>query len=465
MVFSSTVFLFLFLPITVIAYYLVRKDYRNYLLLLASIVFYSWGEPKHILLLLILTIINYCIGRLFAKVKRQYAKIILIAGIVVNVGSLVYYKYSAFFVGFIGSLFGIDMRDSFVVYKGAMPIGISFFVFQILSYVIDVYRGDVPPQKDITKLGLYIMLFPQMIAGPIVRYSDVMDQIECRDISFDKTHTGIKRFILGFSKKILIANSAAKIADYAFSYQQSSMALAWFGAIAYMIQIYFDFSGYSDMAIGLGKIFGFDFIENFNFPYLSRSIKEFWRRWHISLSSWFKDYLYIPLGGNRKGKIRTYINLVIVFAVTGLWHGASVSFLCWGLYYAVFLIIERVGFGEVLDRMPRFVSRVYSLLVILIGWVLFRADTLSAAVAYIATMFNFRSFDFASVFGIANVELVFWWVTGIVLVSPLYHRFRPWLKKKCGNSIIGDCVSLCIFTISELYMIGSDFNPFIYFRF
>ena len=338
MVFSSVLFLFGFLPIVLFVYFLSHPRYRNLVLLLASLFFYAWGEPKNVLLMLASIAVNYSLGLLIES-KSKGRKLFLILSLVFNLGMLFYFKYLNFaadiWAGITGHSLGI--KDI------ALPIGISFFTFQIMSYVIDVYRENVPAQKSIIDLALYISLFPQLIAGPIVRYVDVEAQIKHRECSWAKAYDGATRFMIGFAKKVLIADQLAVLVDLVFDRAgvgYHSIAGHWIGAVAYALQIYYDFSGYSDMAIGLGKLFGFDFLENFNYPYISRSIQEFWRRWHISLSTWFRDYLYIPLGGSRKGTVRTYINLIIVFLATGIWHGASFNFVVWGLYYAVFLVLE-----------------------------------------------------------------------------------------------------------------------------
>ena len=345
MVFSSFVFLIYFLPITVLGYYLMPGKGKNLWLLLASLIFYAWGEPKYIILMLVSILINYGLGLLIEKENSQAGrKAWMIFSVIYNLGILVWFKYLHFFADTVDSVFGLSLVKQHPFLETiTMPIGISFFTFQILSYVTDVYRKEVKAQRNPLKLALYISLFPQLIAGPIVRYIDVAEQIEHRTITFDKAYRGTVRFMRGFIKKVLLSNTLAQVATMAFDDKLAvgSMSMAWIGIICYSLQIYFDFSGYSDMAIGLGKIFGFDFLENFNYPYISGSVREFWRRWHISLSSWFRDYLYIPLGGSRKGAWRTYRNMFIVFFVTGLWHGASYNFILWGLFHGVFLVLER----------------------------------------------------------------------------------------------------------------------------
>lgn len=343
MVFSSSVFLFAFLPIVLFVYFFAAEKYRNFVLLGASLLFYAWGEPKNIVVMLISIAVNYLFGFAVAR-EWKVKKIALVLSVIYNLGVLFVFKYLNFAVDTVNRVSGAQIEIAQI----ALPIGISFYTFQIMSYVIDVYRGNVKVQKNLIDLALYISLFPQLIAGPIVRYIDVERQIKRRLTTFEGAKIGVIRFAIGFSKKVLIADQLAVLADTCFAGANPSIWLNWIGIVAYSLQIFFDFSGYSDMAIGLGKIFGFDFLENFNYPYISQSIQEFWRRWHISLSSWFRDYLYIPLGGSRAGKVRTYINLMIVFFLTGLWHGASFNFIVWGLFYAVFLVLERLGLAEIL---------------------------------------------------------------------------------------------------------------------
>ena len=336
MLFTTPIFLFIFLPLTLFLYFIVEKKNKNLVLFIMSIIFYSWGGAKYLILILTLIVINYFSGIYIDKQKenKKNKKIIFIATILIDIGVLVFFKYLNFFLSNLIRALGlinIDIEEKIHLANIALPIGISFFTFQILSYIIDVYKGNVKVQRNIINFGLYIMLFPQLIAGPIVRYIDIEKQLDERKVTYEKFYSGIKRFIIGFAKKVLLSNLTGYVADLIFnnSVYHSNMIFAWIGAICYALQIYHDFSGYSDMAIGLGKMFGFDFLENFNYPYISKSIKEFWRRWHISLSGWFRDYVYIPLGGNRKGKLKTYRNLLIVFFITGFWHGASWNFIVW----------------------------------------------------------------------------------------------------------------------------------------
>jgi len=461
-VFSSVIFLFKFFPITFLGYYIIKDNWKNYWLLGASLVFYAWGEPKHIFLILVSICINFCLGLLIEKQDfKAKRKIVLAITIVFNVAVLIYFKYSSFFGEILSTIAGINVSDLFFISKSAMPIGISFFTFQILSYQIDVYRRNVSAQKSISKLALYIMLFPQMIAGPIVRYSDIAKEIDNRKTSFELVYSGLQRFMVGFSKKVLISNTMAIAADYAYANIGVSGALSWFGTICYMFQIYYDFSGYSDMAIGMGKMAGFHFQENFKYPYAANSVRDFWRRWHISLSSWFRDYLYIPLGGNRRGQLRTYLNLLIVFSVTGLWHGASYNFIIWGLYHGFFLCIERIA-GKRLANVPVLLMRAYTMLEVLFGWVLFRAETLSDAVTTIVTMFSLHCWNWTAVLHIANNEIFFFFIVSIALMQGVPQKVKMIFTK---NQLTKDVCILSVFIVSVLYTIGTDFNPFIYFRF
>ena len=461
MVFSTPIFLFLFLPAVLVLNYIIPKKYiaaKNVVLLIASLFFYAWGEPKNVLLMLLSIAVNYVCGLLLGRFDsdEKKRKVVLWASVVFNLGLLFFFKYFSFVTG-----------GLFPVIK--LPIGISFFTFQIMSYTIDVYRRSVEPQKSLLKLALYISLFPQLIAGPIVRYIDVEKQLTYRECTAEKTARGMIRFSMGLAKKVIISNTVAAICDGIFGSTNTVPAFtAWVGVMCYALQIYFDFSGYSDMAIGMGHMLGFDFLENFNYPYVSCSVQEFWRRWHISLSSWFRDYLYIPLGGNRRGKVRTYINLIIVFACTGLWHGASFSFIVWGLWHGSFLVIERLGFKKVLDKLPKFIGWIYTMLVVLVGWVFFRADTLSAAMKYLGEMFSFSG---GVANGMAQFDNLSFIITAIALVlcTPVYQLVKGKLEKtevgKKAAFVIGAVLATGLFILSVIFLTGSGYNPFIYFRF
>lgn len=476
MVFTSAMFMFMFLPLVTILYFLINIKFRNILLLIASLLFYAWGEPKHVIVMLISIAINYYFGLLVHKNSSDVSnkKKSLIYAIVLNLGMLMFFKYFNFIIANINSLASIiGINKEFVVSPIHLPIGISFFTFQGLSYVIDVYRNDAKVQKNIYNLALYISFFPQLIAGPIVRYHDVAMQIDKRDITIDKFCYGIRRFILGFGKKILISNQVGFVADkvFAININELSTSLAWIGIICYTLQIYFDFSGYSGMAIGLGKMFGFDFLENFNFPYISKSISEFWKRWHMSLTNWFRDYVYIPLGGNRKGKKRTYINQMIVFLLSGLWHGASWNFIFWGAYYGAFLVIERTKLGnKIIDKMWTPLRHVYALLVVIIGWVFFRCETLTNAWIYIKKMFIFEASSnlyYPQLF--INNKTIFILICAIILSTPILSYISKKISKKVKKNLVYDtCINaiyFCILLVSIINLAASTYNPFIYFRF
>ena len=461
MVFSTPIFLFLFLPAVLVLNYIIPKKYiaaKNVVLLIASLFFYAWGEPKNVLLMLLSIAVNYVCGLLLGRFDsdEKKRKVVLWASVVFNLGLLFFFKYFNFVTG-----------GLFPVIK--LPLGISFFTFQIMSYTIDVYRRSVEPQKNLVKLALYISLFPQLIAGPIVRYIDVEKQLTYRECTAEKTVRGMIRFSMGLAKKVIVSNTVAAICDGIFGSTNTVPAFtAWVGVICYALQIYFDFSGYSDMAIGMGHMLGFDFLENFNYPYVSCSVQEFWRRWHISLSSWFRDYLYIPLGGNRRGKVRTYINLIIVFACTGLWHGAWFSFIVWGLWHGLFLVIERLGFKKVLDKLPKFIGWIYTMLVVLVGWVFFRADTLSAAMKYLGEMFSFSGGVANGMAQFDNLSFIIT-VIAIVLCTPVYQFLKGKLEKTDGGKkaafVIGAVLATGLFILSVIFLTGSGYNPFIYFRF
>ena len=460
MVFSSPIFLFAFLPALLLVYFFARKELRNWILVAASLFFYAFGEPRTVFLMLLSILVNYAAGLLIEKYSQR-KKMILTLAVLYNLAVLFVFKYLNFTVNTFNTIFGTNVA----VAKIALPIGISFYTFQIMSYVIDVYRGKCGAQKSLLSLALYVSLFPQLIAGPIVRYVDIEKQIRERESTTSSLYEGFLRFGLGFAKKVLIADQLAPLVEKVFAGGYTSVPLHWIGAIAYALQIYYDFSGYSDMAIGLGKIFGFRFAENFDYPYISQSIREFWRRWHISLSTWFRDYLYIPLGGNRKGNGRTYLNLLIVFLATGLWHGASFNFLVWGLYHGLFLILERVGFGKILDRFPRWVRHLYTILIVVIGWVFFRADNLTAAVAYIGRMFVPGGNDLVQMNYVMDPQYWFCLCAGILFSIPVFRKLlRPDHPKAAGRTMYPVCVIL-LFVLAVCFMVGSGYSPFLYFRF
>ena len=467
MLFSTMTFVFMFLPIILVLYLAAKKELHNPILLISSIIFYAWGEPKYLAIMLLTILINW-LGAIGVDKFKNHKKLVLALTIIANLGFLIYFKYFNFLIDNCNNIFHSHIDPLNIV----MPIGISFYTFQALSYVVDVYRGDCNVQKDIYKLALYICLFPQLIAGPIVKYHDVAEQIDSREVNFEKVDLGVKRFIIGLSKKMLIANTMGAIADKIFiqSPDTFSPLVAWIGSIAYTFQLYFDFSGYSDMAIGLGLIFGFKFLENFNYPYISKSITEFWRRWHISLSTWFKEYVYIPLGGNRKGKLKTLRNLGIVFLLTGIWHGAAWNFVVWGIWHGFFIIIEKIINIKEFEqkhtqKWVRFLQHIYCIFAFLIGWVMFRSETMSYAWQYIKNMFGLvRVHDISYGMGyyIDNFEIIIF-VCAILCSMPLFNKLLE-VKNKFGRTLINIWL-LILFILSAATIASSTYNPFIYFRF
>ena len=386
MLFSSIVFLSIFFPSLIFVYFIVKKSFRNYVLLIYSLIFYAWGEPRYLSVMLCVILVNYLAAILIDGSENK--NIILICDILLNLSILVYFKYFNFIIYNINRIRG----NTFPILNIVMPIGISFFIFQTLSYVFDVYKNEVPVQKNIYKLSLYVSFFPQLIAGPIVKYHEIQKEINNRNETLDNIYLGLFRFSIGLGKKVLIANTLGETVDKIFMIDiinTIDYKIAWIGAICYSLQLYFDFSGYSDMAIGLGKVFGFHFLENFNYPYISKSITEFWRRWHISLGTWFKEYLYIPLGGNRKSPLRTYVNLFIVFLSTGIWHGAKWTFIIWGLWHGIFIIIEKkIGIEKYNKKYEILIRHIYTFLIIIIGWIFFRAENVSYGIKFLKIMFG-----------------------------------------------------------------------------
>lgn len=470
MVFSSPIFLFLFLPLVLVSYFLVPNRGKNLILLLFSLLFYTWGEGKMVALLLGSAAVDYIAGRIIEKGHR---KIGLALSLIVNLGILLYFKYLNFALEnlqHITDFFGIQNSALSQVAEVSLPIGISFFTFQTMSYTIDVYRGQVKANHNFLNFATYVCLFPQLVAGPIVRYSTIADQLKKRVISMDKLSQGAERFIIGLGKKVLIANTMATVADDVFSQNLNDLSsfYAWLGIIAYTFQIYFDFSGYSDMAIGLGKMFGFDFPENFNYPYIAKNMREFWRRWHISLSTWFRDYVYISLGGNRKGSGRTLLNLFIVFFVTGLWHGASWNFVIWGLFHGLFLILERIGLGKMLDKAPRIVGHVYTCLVVIFAWVFFRAENLADATTYLQKMLSFDRGNEALSSYLAyfhlNGQILLALIAAVLFSMPLYSIIEKHLSTRYLQWIHSSSV-LALLVLSIIYLGAGTYNPFIYFKF
>lgn len=470
MVFSSASFLIFFLPCLLVCYFLVPSQYRsarNIILLGFSLAFYACGGPPFLLLMLLSIAINYVCGRMAGPEHRpQVRKAGAVLSVVLGLGLLGWFKYAGFFGQMLHAMLPIIPVPQVV-----LPIGISFFTFQGLSYVIDVYRGDAAVQTNVLKVALYISFFPQLVAGPIVRYTTVAEEIDDRQESVSEFSTGATRFLFGLGKKMLLANVMAQIADAAFAASMPDAAFAWLGALAYTFQIYFDFSAYSDMAIGLGRMFGFHFLENFNYPYIARSITDFWRRWHISLSSWFRDYVYIPLGGNRCSKAKNIRNLLIVWGLTGLWHGASWNFICWGLWFFLLLTGEKYLWGTRLERLPTLLRHGYAMLLVIISWVLFRAETLSAALTYLGAMLGSNGFSGS---GQALYHLLEYWpelLCCCIAALPVKQWLQTALERRqTALSAALLCwwpklAALALLAASYAKLVTGSFNPFIYFRF
>lgn len=468
MLFSSMTFLFVFMPLVMAVYFLSKKEIRNYVLLIASIIFYAWGEPRYLAIMIITILVNYAGAILLDKHYSSWQRLWIVSlTIVLDLSFLFYFKYFNFVVDNINGVLATDFQLLDVI----MPIGISFYTFQAMSYLIDVYRREVPAQKDVYKLALYIVLFPQLVAGPIVKYHDVCEQIDNRTIEFKNVIIGFKRFITGLAKKVLIANTLAEVVDKIFAQAPENLTtgVSWLGAVAYCLQLYYDFSGYSDMAIGLGLMFGFRFLENFNYPYISKSITEFWRRWHISLATWFKLYLYIPLGGNRKGAVRTYWNLFAVFLVTGIWHGAAWSYVAWGIWNGIFIVIERF-FGLDKDKNDRWyvsaAKHVYAFFAIVWGMIIFRAESLSYAYEYICRMLHIDvtkhlpDYDYG-----VNNKFAIMLIVGLICAMPVCRNL---IYIKYEHKVQRTLVNIWLFLLffwSTISLAASTYNPFIYFRF
>ncbi len=468
MIFSSLTFLFLFFPVTFLLYAAIRgQTARNLILAAASLIFYAFGEPVAVVIMLISIVLNYLFGLGAAETKWDRPAVVL--AVLLNIGLLVFYKYTGFLAGVCNSVTGLSVP----VPQIRLPIGISFFTFQGLSYVIDVYRNKNRVQKKFLSLLLYISFFPQLIAGPIVRYADVAAQLGRREFSLDRISRGICRFLFGLAKKVLIANQMGLIADKVFSCDpgQLGTAAAWLGAVCYTLQIYFDFCGYSDMAIGLGCVFGFDFNENFNYPFISGSMREFWRRWHISLSTWFKEYVYIPLGGSRKGKTRTVLNKWIVFFLTGLWHGASFTFIFWGLWHGFWQMLETCQVVPTKKKWFQPIGHVYTMLIVIIGFVMFRAGTLSQGFRVLSTMFCPLEGSFPQNAELLSLLSPAFWIAfcfALLLSTPIFRILRDKAERSERPAVYGCAAcagSLALFALSVLSLASDSYNPFIYFRF
>ena len=465
MVFSSILFMFIYLPVVLFLYYISPVRWRNPILFVANLVFYGWGEPVFIVLMLFSITINFINGLLIGRwrlTQQKKAKTVLVINVVINLALLGFFKYYDLIAETLSLLPFIDIKPLGI----ALPIGISFYTFQTMSYPIDVYRGDTDVQRNYISFGTFVALFPQLIAGPIVRYKDVADQLGFRASSIDQFSSGVERFMVGVAKKVLIANSLGKLWDYYAAIPDGGLTVlgSWLGIIAFTLQIYFDFSGYSDMAIGLGRMIGFEFKENFNYPYISRSVTEFWRRWHMSLGTWFRDYVYIPLGGNRCGRGRQLFNIFVVWALTGIWHGANWTFLLWGLYYAVFLMFEKLFFLRALEK-SRVFGHIYTIIIVMFGWVIFQLDSLGAIGTYTSAMLGFGASEFATsadVYYLSSYAITF--VISIVASTPLGSKLFGKLPAKARRFAAPALIVLAL-VICTAYLVDAPSNPFIYCNF
>ena len=464
MVFSDIPFLFYFFPLFLGTYFLSPQKFRNIILLIFSLVFYAWGEPIYITLLLISSVVDYVNGRALEHFEGQRAKqrVFLCISIIVNLSLMGIFKYAGLFIDTLNTVFSLNITNPEI----ELPLGISFFTFQTMSYSIDVYRNDVKAEHNFIDYMTYVCMFPQLVAGPIVRYQDISKELSDRKVTFDDFSNGMTRFLFGLFKKVLIANQIGSLWDYVYATESRSAALAWLGLIAFSLQIYFDFSGYSDMAIGMGKMIGFNYLENFNYPYICQSISDFWRRWHMSLSVWFRDYVYISLGGNRKGKARQILNLMIVWALTGFWHGASWNFLLWGVYFGVILSIEKLT--KLPEKLPIILRHIYSIFLVLIGWMIFAIEDMSKLKAYAMQLFGSQ--------GIASSEFLYQInnylsiiLIGILLSVPIY----PYIKQKAqkntlvcsATGAVGCIVAAVLVVVCISMLVADSYNPFLYFRF
>lgn len=464
MVFSSLLFIFLFFAVVLTVYFALPKRFRNGFLLAANLVFYGYGEPVFVLLMLFSIAMNWASGLLLGACgdnkKKQH--IVLLVNVLLNLGLLGYFKYAGFFGGLLRHIPGLS---ALTIPEIALPIGISFYTFQTMSYVIDVYRGDCAVQKSFVAFGAYVSLFPQLIAGPIVRYQDVAEQLVSRQENFEEFDKGVKIFLVGLAKKVLVANRMGQLWDVLRVDEEAGLIAAWVGILAYSLQIYFDFSGYSDMAIGLGHMFGFDFLKNFDYPYISKSITEFWRRWHISLGTWFREYVYIPLGGNRKGKGRQILNIFIVWALTGLWHGASWNFVFWGVYFGVLLTIEKLFLLKVLKKLPAAISHIYTLFLVVISWIFFYFDTTDGIFSFIGRLFSLSDgwiSQNASATVLASLPLL---VIACVAATPFAKNLREKIKDKAFVPFADAVAGVASLLLSVGTLVNDSYNPFLYFRF
>ncbi|GFH94517.1 peptidoglycan O-acetyltransferase [Lachnospiraceae bacterium] len=471
MVFSSITFLFRFIPIFMILYFVTPRRMRNIILFLGSLFFYAWGEPIYVLLMLFSTLSDYVHGRLIGACRsRRVARGLLISSIVINLGMLGFFKYSDFLIGTVNQLLGSNLP----LLKLPLPIGISFYTFQTMSYTIDCYRGEAKVQKNLLDFGVFVTMFPQLIAGPIVKYRDVQDRLHERKADITAISYGCRRFVTGLAKKVLLANNLGLLwTEISGGNMGGTTVLgAWMGALAYAFQIYFDFSGYSDMAIGMGAILGFHFPENFNYPYMAKSVTDFWRRWHISLSSWFREYVYIPLGGNRRGMPRQLLNILIVWMLTGIWHGAGWNFLLWGLWFALWLILEKLVLGRVLKVLPSMVGRLYTWLVVLVSWVFFAIESGNGAMNYLYVMFGQGAaglYDSATLFTLLEYRVLL--LFAALAATPLAHRLSEAFFRSTGSGVVAvrrvaeKLVLSLLLLASIAYIVEASYNPFLYFRF
>ena len=473
MIFSSLLFLFRFLPAVLLLYYLAPRPLRNLVLLLCSLVFYAWGEPVYIILMVVSILVSYTGGILVDRFKvqgrKKAAKVALISSSVISLSLLGFFKYADFVLGTVNSLTGAGLD----LLKIALPIGISFYTFQTMSYTIDVYRGEARVQKNLISFGAYVTMFPQLLAGPIVQYKTIDRQLRTRKETAEQFAYGIHRFMIGLGKKVLLANNAGALWSTisGMEHAQIPVVMSWMGLAAYTFQLYFDFSAYSDMAIGFGHMFGFRFLENFNYPYVSKSITEFWRRWHISLGTWFRDYVYIPLGGNRVGTWKRIRNILVVWMLTGIWHGASWNFVLWGMYYGVLLLIEKFILGKYLKKLPGVFSHIYCMFFVMLGWNLFVFDDMSAGISFAKALFGMYGSGFCSketLYLLYNNAVLF--ILLIVGSTELPARAGKWICEKLSGketlvTIIKNVFYIGIFLLSVAWLVDASYNPFLYFRF
>ena len=467
MLFSSVSFLYYFLPITLILYFVSKDKYKNIILLLASLFFYFYGEPKYTVLMLISAFSAYIHGILIEKFREKgYSKLFLVSGLVVSLGILIVFKYMDFIIKNINYISNSNIK----LLRLVLPIGISFYTFQGLSYIVDVYKKDAKVCRSFVDFATYVCLFPQLIAGPIVRYTTIEDELKNRTHSFDKFAYGVNRFVVGLAKKVILANNLGMIVDIMTKSNEKSVLSYWMVAIFFSLQIYYDFSGYSDMAIGLGRMFGFDFLENFNYPFISKSIKEFWRRWHISLSSFFRDYVYIPLGGNRVSRVRWIFNLLIVWSLTGLWHGDSWNFILWGLYFAILLIIENLFLQNILSKLPALIQHIYAKFFIIISFVIFNNENIKDLWSSLYNMFNFRGLDLYNDFSTYYLKsYTVLLIVSVIGATPILKNIIQKINKNVTGqkviSTINSILNIVLLVVVTAYLIDGSFNPFLYFRF